>query len=659
MVYDIDTQNKSFLETAQKLREHGVKNNKFMLLLYDKDLSGVDPFSQTLTSEQKAKIFCEVSTNYWYFLREVCMVPTPGSQTGTHFQLNIGNCAASYCNLHNINNILILPRQIGKTISEVAFSLWSSCFGTTYSKESYLHKNQDGSNSNLARVKEMKLLMPKWLLDFINDPNDKDNITLKYFARSHNEIQAMASASNDTAAEKIGRGSSTPIVYCDEFAFLERNDKIFNALIPAWYRSAMIARSNHAPYGIRVTTTPNSLNLPQAIYCYNYIQGACKFTYKVYDIPVNELDDYIKKNSSNDFMFIQYTWQELGLSREWYEDQLRSMNNNLLNAKRELDCIWPESSEGNVFTESQLDGIKQYVKPVMFVLNINGYDISFFEKPQFDLNYIISCDVASGSSLDRSVMLIIHPADFRVVGLFFNARIDTESFKKLIYDTATKYFFHAVINIENNSYGKNILDALMKDISIEPRLYREKVKRQAEKTLSNGTVIKESRQRIVYGTTTNKSSRTEMYSLLMNIVDEEPEVFVSQEFYDEVRNLARNKNGKIEARQGLHDDIVMAYLVTRYALVFGKCFQEIFHINMLPSPSNARTEGGSSKMLNAFNNILTMADSIDNGEFNDSTMTKIMNDQRLKDIKMGYESPDNLDKDTYLMNLFSDWNTNN
>ena len=656
MIYDIQTKNISFLETSKKLKDKGVKNNKFMLTLYDESLVGVNAFDPNLTVEQKAKIFCEITKNYWYFLREICMVPGSGSQNGTHFELNIGNCAASYCNIHNVNNILILPRQIGKTVTEVAFSLWTASFGTSYSKESYLHKNQDGSNSNLARVKTMKYLLPKWLLDFISDSGDKDNITLKYFARSHNEIQAMPGAANDVAADKIGRGSSTPIIYCDEFAFLERNDKIFNVLIPAWYRSAMIAKENKAPYGIRITTTPNSLSLPQAIYCYNYIKNACEFSYKFYDIPEDEIESYIKKNSSNDFVYIFYSWQELGKTREWYIDQLRNMNNDSLNAKRELDCIWPESSEGNVFSETQLDGIKYYLKPVLFTLNIHGYEIKFYEKINFELNYIISCDVASGSSLDRSVILIIHPSDFHVVGLFYNSRIDTDAFKKLIEELVTKYLFHSVINIENNSYGKNILDALMKNMSIEPRLYREQVKRQAEKVLSNGRVLKETRKRVVYGTTTNKSSRNDMYSLLMNIVDEEPEVFVSQDFYDEVRNLARTKQGKIEAREGFHDDIVMSYLITRYSLVFGKCFQERFHINMLPSASNAKTSSGTAQMLGNFSNFIDMANDMNNDIFSSQNMINQIQDMHKKGVQQGYETSSADDGTTDLLDLFSSWN---
>jgi len=38
MIYDIYTKNHSFLKVSQVLRNRGVKNNKFMLTLYDETL---------------------------------------------------------------------------------------------------------------------------------------------------------------------------------------------------------------------------------------------------------------------------------------------------------------------------------------------------------------------------------------------------------------------------------------------------------------------------------------------------------------------------------------------------------------------------------------------------------------------------------------------
>ena len=54
--YQMTTTNKSFLNMHYFLKSIGIKNNKFMLVLYDKDLAGIDPFDRRLNSYMKQKV---------------------------------------------------------------------------------------------------------------------------------------------------------------------------------------------------------------------------------------------------------------------------------------------------------------------------------------------------------------------------------------------------------------------------------------------------------------------------------------------------------------------------------------------------------------------------------------------------------------------------
>lgn len=647
MIYDINTKNMSFLKMSYELKKHNVQNNKFMLALFDEDLVGVDPYSENLSPILKAKIYAEVCRNYWYFLREVAKVPQEGNSQGIMFQLNLGNMAAAYCGKNNISHILVLPRQQGKTVVEVMLSLWVFEFSGTFINETYLHKNQAGSVDNLSRFKKFRELLPTWLTTLTSDYQDKDNLEEKFSQKRKNRIQALSSAANDMAADKLGRGSSTAMVYMDEFAFLERNSIVMNALIPAWSTSARVAKENNSSYGIRITTTPNNLSLPQAQYCYKLIQEACRFSYNIYDIPESELQDYVSKNSDNDYVYVYYSWQELGLTKEWYVAQLR--RTDALNVRRELDCVWPEADEGNIFTVDQLEKIKHYLKPIVMSLNVHGYAINFYERPDFTMNYIFSCDVSGGLTLDRSVILIISPEDFHVVGLFVNARIDTEDFKQLIKTLLTDYFTHGILNIENNSYGLNIIDSLMRNPIVEPRMIRETLEKLGEKTLTDGTVQKKKSKKVVYGTNTNSQTRKLMFEMLPSIVDEEPEIFVSEDFYSEIKNLIRNKHNKIEARIGFHDDIIMSYLITRYALAYGSCFKNMFHIAPIPTRANIHNgDGAGNTMLSNFGNIIDSANNLNQFSSDDSAL-QMVNQQINSDIQNGWISQEDQKKSKELM----------
>ena len=109
MIYDIHTKNRSFLKMSQTLRMAGVKNNKFMLMLHDESLVGLNPFASDLTAKQKIAIYTECCKNIWYFIREVVRIPGEGDPFP--YELNLGNLTLTYLRVRNKNIIEILPRQ--------------------------------------------------------------------------------------------------------------------------------------------------------------------------------------------------------------------------------------------------------------------------------------------------------------------------------------------------------------------------------------------------------------------------------------------------------------------------------------------------------------------------------------------------------------------
>ena len=58
--------------------------------------------------------------------------------------------------------------------------------------------------------------------------------------------------------------------------------------------------------------------------------------------------------------------------------------------------------------------------------------------------------------------------------------------------------------------------------------------------------------------------------------------------------------------------IFMAYLITRYAIMYGKCFRDTFHICTVPTPSNARyDEGSTSQFYGNFGNFIDSVNAMD------------------------------------------------
>jgi hypothetical protein len=78
--------------------------------------------------------------------------------------------------------------------------------------------------------------------------------------------------------------------------------------MPAWDKAASVAKSNGVPYGISITTTPNNVDTSMGGYCKSVIDKSAVFTFACFDMTDEELDDFIENNSSNTFVFIQYTY---------------------------------------------------------------------------------------------------------------------------------------------------------------------------------------------------------------------------------------------------------------------------------------------------------------------------------------------------------------
>lgn len=63
--YQFSTTNQSFLDMHYFLKQKGIENNKFFLVLFDKGLAGIDPYDPRLNLNMKIRIARECMINFW------------------------------------------------------------------------------------------------------------------------------------------------------------------------------------------------------------------------------------------------------------------------------------------------------------------------------------------------------------------------------------------------------------------------------------------------------------------------------------------------------------------------------------------------------------------------------------------------------------------
>lgn len=589
-MFDYNTNNLSFLKMAKQLRDKGIKNWRFMLQLYDPKLQGVDPYDPNLSLEMQARIQKEVLINYWYYIREVVRINSTGG--AVFYELHLGNMAMHYMQLKNKDIIACLPRQHYKTWSSVTWFSWIYLYQAKNYTIIFSNKQLQDSQENLKRIMDVIEVLPPYLKAHMNPKYDTDNINMLRLAENNNTIKALSSPKDEKSADKLGRGLNIPILWCDEFAFLNMNKVMYMSARPALIKASDAAAKAHQPFGITITTTPNNLDVPEGKFCYDMIQKAARFDFEWYDWDDNRLNDYLDKNSGNGYTFIEYHHTDLGKDDKWLKAQIRALEGDMAKVKREILIEWTYASNMSIFTEEQLDEMSKYVKPVEKSIYIDNYKIDILE-PFNNLmykNWCLSIDIGGGLGKDFSAFSLIDPVSFKQVMKFKNNNISVLDFADLIIKFVKIYVPNAVIIPERN-FNSAFIEALQKS-DVAKNLYytstedkdltEKKIKKTSifKKNSFNGTETRK------YGFTTDAPKRKVMTEeILFMLANTRPELINNQDLFDEIRKLIRERSGKINHMNGEHDDLMMSYLIGLYVLIYSNNRNKFFK-NIADTPVN-------------------------------------------------------------------------
>ena len=291
---------------------------------------------------------------------------------------------------------------------------------------------------------------------------------------------------------------------------------------PANSQASLEAKKNGKYYHICISTTPGDLNTPQGIYAKQFFDNAAAFDEKMYDWSRGDVKLYIKKNSVNDFVYIEFSYKQIGRSDEWFMEQCRALNGDLFKIKREILLQWNKSSDLSPFTEEQIQMLYDNVKPPITHLTIdNIYKINIF---RYDFNWhdalMMGVDTSGGLSQDSSAFTIWHPVLGEIVATFKSNTIDTIEFAELIYKVIKTYFVNTCVIIERNSYGKAIIDFLLKT-DIAKNIYFEIKRESASKKIKDvkKQTFTTSGQNRSYGVNTDNNTRPMMIDLLREKIE--------------------------------------------------------------------------------------------------------------------------------------------
>jgi hypothetical protein len=167
------------------------------------------------------------------------------------------------------------------------------------------------------------------------------------------------------------------------------------------------------------------------------------------------------------------------------------------------------------------------------------------------------------------------------------------------------FFINSFLVVESNSIGRGILDNLMYT-NIENRIYYEYKKKVAQKKVSNKLVNIASKSQTVnkekiYGVFTDEINRTNMITILFDMVNNNPDLIIDSDIFDEIRTLERKKTGKIEHKASCNDDQLFSYLIGLRTLEYGTSINKFIRFE--------DEEGNDVRKLVQSNNLNLMTES--------------------------------------------------
>lgn len=584
-----ETTNQSFLDMHYYLKSKGIQNNDFFLALLDSGLAGVDPRDPNLPQYMKVRVMNECRLNYWYFLREVVRIPDQGGSVGSgkRFKLHRGNLAMNFLFTLNFNMFVEMPRQHGKTTAALVRYLWVYNFGTSNSEIMFMHKDHTGSKKNLKDLKALRDALPSYLqMSSAIDSEGKklkvpNTIVMIQHPYNNNKITTFPSARTKDAANNLGRGSTMPIQYYDEFAFMPYNREVYLAATPAFSTASSNAKANNAPYGMLLTTTPGDLLTDEGQYAYNIRNNATPWNEDYYDRTIQQLEQLRDANTNSAFFLISYTYQQLGSGQDYFKRMVVQMNRDWPAIRREVMLEWAETATNCPFSQEDLDIIKEHLKqPIrtIFFGRFKQYIFNIYE--DLDLSYppIIGVDVAGAMYHDSSAITVIDSHTTRVCATLNCNYMPSDDLAEVIYELVTKYMNNAIINIERNGgFGISVVQRLCKT-SVKKNLYWE-VKDKVIEEKFNGVRMQKNTQRIkVYGLDSTREVRARLIEILYERVAYHKDKFVAPILHQEMQAMEVKKNGKVEHSDNSHDDQVFSYLMALYVWYDGKNLAQNWHV---------------------------------------------------------------------------------
>ena len=264
----------------------------------------------------------------------------------------------------------------------------------------------------------------------------------------------------------------------------------------------------------------------------------------------------IENSSTSGFLDLSFMYYDLGKDENYLDEQKKRLVNSPTpqdTLDREVLNIWKDTSTEHPFGQERISTLNSLSKrPTDHIIINNMYSMRIYvDINTFDWGkpLIGGLDLGGNLKNDFSVLVIIDPSDFSVIGVM---RTNSQS---------TTLFAFAIISIMSD---------LCKGLILFPeRNYNGAIIDQVVSYLPNSRarVYHEDEDRA--GLFNSKKVRPVLFNVILRLaIDDYGSKIYDKTIISEIEGLIRTRSGRIDHKPGKHDDTLVAYLLALYFLLY-------------------------------------------------------------------------------------------
>jgi len=406
--------------------------------------------------------------------------------------------------------IQLASRQIGKSTMMTIYILWQAIFNSD--QRILLVANKEATAIEIfQRIRMAYEELPNWLKS-----------PVKEYAKTSMTLENGSRIGITTTTGTAARGQSVNCLVIDEMAFIEPH------LVEEFWKSVFPVITSSKKSKVFVCSTAN---------------GTDNLFYKLYSGA---------EAGENGWAYDRILWDEVpGRDQIWADNTKQAIGSREA-WLQEFCCEFINSGESSIDDELFEKMQTQICEPKI-VLDDGHYKI--WEEADPSRVYAAGVDTAEGVGVDSSVVQIFDITDLRdikQVACYTNNKIPPAEYTNKVYSILRNYGSPLAL-IERNGPGAQVVDRLANDYGYE-------------KLVSYGNA-KAHRKQVMQGMIAHTNTKYKGVLNMRYYINEAQSVTIRDaETLKELKLFVRYPNGTWKARQGYHDDKVMATLYSLFIL---------------------------------------------------------------------------------------------